>query len=47
MIEPRHDAMAVVERILQILDEGSTVATYRYAVLLALLDTCIELPVTA
>lgn len=43
MTEPRHDAMAVVERVLQILGEGSTVATYKYAVLLGLLDVCIEL----
>jgi len=42
MTDVRHDAMAVVERILQILDEGSTTATYKFAVLLALLDLCVE-----
>ncbi len=33
----------IIERVLQILEEGSTVATYKYAVLLALLDLCVEL----
>lgn len=42
MTETRHDAMAIVERVLQILDEGSTVATYKFAVLLGLLDLCVE-----
>lgn len=42
MSQPQHDAMAVVERVLQIVAEGSTSATYKYAVLLALLDVCIE-----
>ena len=36
------NATDVVEQVLQILDEGSTVATYKFAVLLALLDVCIE-----
>lgn len=34
--------VAIAERILQILDEGSFVATYKQAVLVALLDLCFE-----
>lgn len=36
------DPMAVVERVLQLLDEGRFSATYKHAVLLALLDLCVE-----
>lgn len=36
------DATAFGERILQLLDEGRFTATYKYAVLLALTDLCIE-----
>lgn len=34
--------MEVVERVLQILQHGSTASTYKYAVLLALIDVCVE-----
>lgn len=34
--------MALVERVLQILREGSTASTYKHAVLIALLDLCVE-----
>lgn len=34
--------VAIAERILQILDEGSFVATYKQAVLVAILDLCFE-----
>lgn len=38
----RDDAIALAERILQLLDQGSFVSTYKYAVLLGLLDLCLE-----
>ncbi len=40
--EARSDAAAFGERILQLLDEGRFTATYKYAVLLALIDLCLE-----
>ncbi len=36
------DPLAVAEKVLAILDEGSFSATYKYAVLMALLDLCFE-----
>lgn len=36
------DAIAFAEKALALLDQGSYTATYKYAVLLALLDTCLE-----
>jgi len=36
------DAIALGERILQLLDQGSFTSTYKYAVLLGLLDLCLE-----
>lgn len=36
------EPMEVVERVLQILQHGSTASTYKYAVLLALIDVCVE-----
>lgn len=36
------DAIALAERILQILDQGAFTSTYKYAVLLGLLDLCLE-----
>lgn len=36
------DALALAERILGILDDGSFSATYKFALVLALLDVCIE-----
>ena len=35
-------AIAFAERLLALLDEGSFTATYKYAVLLGLLDLCME-----
>jgi hypothetical protein len=34
--------IAVAERVITILDEGLFTATYKYAVLLGLLDLCLE-----
>ena len=34
--------LALAERILELLDHGRSTATYKYAVLLALLDLCLE-----
>jgi 5-methylcytosine-specific restriction endonuclease McrA len=36
------DLVAFAERVLALLDQGSFVATYKYAVLLALMDLCLE-----
>lgn len=36
------DAIAFAERVLELLDEGRYTATYKYAVLLALIDLCLE-----
>ena len=35
-------AIGFAERVLTLLDQGSFVATYTYAVLIALLDLCME-----
>jgi hypothetical protein len=35
-------AIALAERIFQVLDQGRFTATYKYAVLLAMLDLCLE-----
>ena len=37
-----HAPLALAERILELLDQGRFTATYKYAVLLALLDLCLE-----
>lgn len=42
MISPDRGAIAFAERVLTLLDEGSFTATYKYAVLLALMDLCLE-----
>jgi hypothetical protein len=39
---PPADAVAFAEKALALLDQGSYTATYKYAVLLALIDTCLE-----
>ena len=36
------DAIVIVERVLQLLDEGRFSATYKHALLTALLDLCVE-----
>jgi hypothetical protein len=38
----QQDVVAFAERVLVLLDQGSFVATYKYAVLLALMDLCLE-----
>ena len=40
--DPTRDVIAFGERLLALLDQGSFVATYKYAVLLGLMDLCIE-----
>jgi hypothetical protein len=35
-------AIGFAERVLELLDEGRFTATYKYAVLLALIDVCLE-----
>ena len=43
MTAPSHlGAIAFAERVLELLDEGRYTATYKYAVLLALIDLCLE-----
>jgi len=37
-----HASLALAERIIELLDQGRFTATYKYAVLLALLDLCME-----
>ena len=37
-----HAPLALAERILELLDQDRFTATYKYAVLLALLDLCLE-----
>ena len=37
-----HGAIGFAEKVLELLDEGRYTATYRYAVLLALIDVCLE-----
>jgi len=39
--DPR-GAIAFAEKVLELLDEGRYEATYKYAVLLALIDVCLE-----
>jgi hypothetical protein len=39
---PARDVIAFGERLLALLDQGSFVATYKYAVLLGLMDLCLE-----
>ncbi len=41
---PGPDLLAVAERVLELLGEGQYVATYKYAVMLALLDLVLGLP---
>lgn len=36
------DAIGLAEYVLALLDQGSFTATYKYAVLLALIDLCLE-----
>lgn len=38
----QHGAIGFAERVLELLDEGRFTATYKYAVLLALIDVCLE-----
>lgn len=40
--ETSADALRLAERLLLLLDQGSFAATYKYAVLLAMLDLCLE-----
>ena len=39
---PADDPVALAERVLTILEEGSFSATYKYALLVAILDLCLE-----
>jgi hypothetical protein len=38
----RNDVVALAEKVLALLGEGRYTATYKYAVLLALMDLCLE-----
>jgi hypothetical protein len=38
----RADIVAFAERLLELLDQGSFQTTYKYAVLLGLMDLCVE-----
>lgn len=42
MVARAQDVVAFAERVLALLDQGLFVATYKYAVLLALMDLCLE-----
>ena len=42
MVSVEAEAFAVVERVIQLLDEGSFTATYKYAVLLGLINVCLQ-----
>ena len=42
MIEPDRGALGIAEGVIELLDEGRYQATYKYALLLALLDPCLE-----
>ncbi len=42
MASREQDVVGFAERVLALLDQGSFVATYKYAVLLALMDLCLE-----
>ncbi|MBN1193502.1 MAG: hypothetical protein JXA36_07430, partial [Coriobacteriia bacterium] len=41
-IHPERGSVAFAERVIALLDEGTFTATYKFAVLLALLDVCLE-----
>jgi 5-methylcytosine-specific restriction endonuclease McrA len=41
-VASERDAIGFAERVLELLDEGRYTATYKYAVLLALIDLCLE-----
>jgi len=41
-VQPDRGAIAFAERVIALLDEGAFTATYKFAVLLALLDLCLE-----
>jgi hypothetical protein len=41
-IQDPRGAIAFAEKVLELLDEGRYTATYKYAVLLALIDLCLE-----
>ncbi|HPW21727.1 MAG TPA: HNH endonuclease domain-containing protein [Vicinamibacterales bacterium] len=41
-VDPARDVIAFGERLLALLDQGSFVATYKYAVLVGLMDLCLE-----
>jgi 5-methylcytosine-specific restriction endonuclease McrA len=40
--EPDRGALRIAERLIELLDRGGFVATYKYAVLVALMDLCLE-----
>ena len=40
--QPDRGAVAFAERVIALLDEGTFTATYKFALLLALLDVCLE-----
>lgn len=42
MTAPERGAIAFAEKVLELLDEGRRTATYKFAVLLALIDLCLE-----
>jgi len=42
LLDEERGALAFAERVLELLDEGRYTATYKYAVLLALIDLCLE-----
>ena len=41
-VADQRDAIGFAEKVLELLDEGRYTATYKYAVLLALIDLCLE-----
>src|SRR5215475_4084016 len=41
-VADQRDAIRFAEKVLELLDEGRYTATYKYAVLLALIDLCLE-----
>ena len=40
--QPERGAIGFAERLIALLDEGGFTATYKFALLLALLDSCLE-----
>jgi hypothetical protein len=40
-VGPRNDAVALAEKVVALLGEGQFTATYKYAVLLGLMDLCL------